>query len=79
MWTQQKHRKHPSFIMYSAMMHFRDRILQEKEYPREVLEKLDKPARGSAKSYEMPTRIDRELSVLSAFDGVAFLGSLIGA
>ncbi len=78
-WARQKHSKHPSFILYFAMWHFRDKILQEKEYPREVLEKLDPLPRGSARSYEMPSRIDRELVMLSPFEGATFLGTLIGA
>jgi hypothetical protein len=79
LWARQKYLKYPGFIFYFAMWHFRDRVLQEKEYSREVLETRDPAPRSSARSYEMPDPINRELAVLSTFEGIAFLGSLIAA
>ena len=40
LWARQKEMKHPSFILYFAMWHYRDKALHEKGYIREVLEKL---------------------------------------
>jgi len=48
--------KYPSFILYSAMWHFRDKILHEKEYSRWSAEK-QKPL---SKSFDSTNEITKK-------------------
>lgn len=77
-WSRQKE-IYPSFILYFAMWHFRDKVIQEKGYSREVLGKQNIPDINAARVEEITTKINQEIIKLSTFEGVAFLGSLIGA
>lgn len=76
LWLRQKQMKHPDFILYFAIWHFRDKALHDKKYSREVSKK---PLETSYDTVtEITNQINRELDELTAFEGVAFLGSLIG-
>ena len=78
-WIRQKGMKFPSSILYFAVWHFRDRVLQEQEYAREVVEKSKIAESNSARVFEIIDPLQRELLKFSAFEGVEFVGSLIGA
>ena len=79
MWARQKEMKHPDFILYFAMWHFRNKTLHEKEYFREVLEKLTVTGINYDRVTEITNKINREIDELTAFEGVTFLGCLMGA
>ena len=78
-WTRQKGMKSPSSILYFAVWHFRDRVLQEQGYVREVIEKPMTAEIKSAKVREIIDPLNREIYKFSAFEGVEFVGRLIGA
>ena len=78
-WIRQKGMKSPSSILYFAVWHFRDRVLQEQEYAREVVEKSKIAEVNSASVFEIIDPLQRELVKFSTFEGVEFVGSLIGA
>lgn len=61
------------------MWHFRDKVLQEKGYVREVIEKPIIAEIKSARVREIIDPLNREILKFSAFEGVEFVGSLIGA
>ena len=78
-WIRHKGMKSPSSILYFAVWHFRDRVLQEKGYVREIIEKPMIAEGNSARVSEIVDPISREIDKFSAFEGVEFVGSLIGA
>ncbi len=78
-WIRQKGMNSPSSILYFAVWHFRDRVLQEKGYVREVIEKPMIAEIKSAKVREIIDPLNREIYKFSPFEGVEFVGSLIGA
>jgi hypothetical protein len=78
-WARRKGMKYPSSILYFVVWHFRDKVIQEQGYVREVLEK---PAIADINSQRVKKIVDqlmRQIHELSAFEGVTFVGSLIGA
>jgi hypothetical protein len=77
-WIRQKGMKSPSSILYFVVWHFRDRVLQEQEYAREVVEKSRIAESNSPKVFEIIDPLQRELDKFSTFEGVEFVGSLIG-
>ncbi len=79
LWSHQKQMKHPDFILYCAIWHFRDKTLHDKKYSREVPEDIKILGTDYDKVTEITNQINREIDDLTAFEGVAFLGSLIGA
>jgi hypothetical protein len=78
-WIRQKGMKSPSSILYFVVWHFRDRVLQEQEYSREVVEKSRIAEPNSARVFEIIDPLQRELVKFSTFEGVEFVGGLIGA
>lgn len=78
-WAQQKEMKYPSFILYFAMWHFRDKILHEKEYSRWSAEKQKPLSKSFDSTNEITKKISRNIDELTVFEGVEFLGNLIGA
>jgi hypothetical protein len=79
-WIRHKGMKSPSSILYFVVWHFRDSVLREKEYVREVIEKQRIVHQvNSAKVSEIVDPISREINEFSAFEGTEFVGSLIGA
>jgi hypothetical protein len=78
-WTRQKGLKSPSSILYFVVWHFRDKVLQEKGYVREVIETPMIAGIKSAKVSEIIDPLNREIHKFSAFEGVEFVGNLIGA
>ena len=78
-WMRQKGLKSPNSILYFAVWHFRDKVLQESGYVREVIEKRRIAEVNSARVFEIIDPLYRELDKFSALEGVEFVGSLIGA
>ena len=78
-WIRQKGMKSPSSILYYVVWHFRDRVLREQEYVREVGEKSKIAEVNSARVFEIFDPLQRELIKFSAFEGVEFVGKVIGA
>jgi hypothetical protein len=78
-WIRQKGMKSPHSILYFVVWHFRDKVIQEKEYVREVLEKPMIAQIKSAKVQEILDPLNQEIFKFSASEGVEFVGSLIGA
>ena len=78
-WIHQKGMKSPSSILYFVVWHFRDRVLQDQEYVREVVEKQKIAEVNSARIFEIIDPLNREIDKFSAFEGVEFVGSIIGA
>jgi len=78
-WLLRNRRKRQSSVLYFVVWHFRDRVIQEREYTREILEKPNNANPTSTKVKEIIDPLSREIHKFSAFDGVEFVGSLIGA
>ena len=78
-WIQQKGMKSPSSILYFVVWHFRDRVLQENAYVREIIEKPIVTEIKSTRVQEIIDPLNREIHKFSAFEGAEFVGSLIGA
>jgi hypothetical protein len=78
-WIRQKGMKSPNSILYFAVWHFRDRVIQEKEYLRGVIEKPMIAEIKFAKVHQIIDPLNREIYKFSALEGVEFVGSLIGA
>jgi hypothetical protein len=78
-WIRQKGMKSPSSILYYVVWHFRDRVLLEQEYVREVGETSQIAEVNSARVFEIVDPLQRELDKFSTFEGVEFVGSIIGA
>ena len=79
MWARQKEMKYPSFILYFAMWHFRDKTLHEKEYSRWSTEKQKLLSKIFDSTNEITKKINRNIDALTVFEGIEFLGNLIGA
>jgi len=79
LWLRQKQMKYPDFILYFAIWHFRDKTLHNKKYSREILKDVKVLGTDYDKVTEITNQINREIDELTAFDGVIFLGDLIGA
>ena len=79
MWARQKEMKYPSFILYFGMWHFRDKVLREKGYSRSSLDMQIVLRRNFDRVNEITNRINQDIGKSTAFEGVALLGSLIGA
>lgn len=77
-WSRQKEMKHPDFILYFAMWHFRNITLHKKQYDRDHQKKIP-VNRNYAKETEISQKIIQEINALTVFDGIALLGNLIGA
>jgi hypothetical protein len=67
--------KHPGFILYFVMWHFRDKTLNEKGYSRDASNKGI--LRNSGNSKNVIDEINQALDGLHPFDGAEFLGTLI--
>ena len=78
-WIRHKGLKSPNSILYFVVWHFRDIVLQEREYIREVVEKPMITGIKSEKVREIIDPLTREIHNFSAFEGVEFVGRLIGA
>ena len=78
-WTRQKGMKSPSSILYYVVWHFRDRVLREQEYVRDVGETSKIADVNSAKVFEIIDPLQRELIKFSTFGAVEFVGKVIGA
>lgn len=76
LWLRQKEMKHPGFILYFVMWHFRDKTLNEKGYSRDVSKKGVLSKSGNSKV--VIDEINRDLDRLHPLDGAEFLGTLIG-
>lgn len=79
MWARQKEMKFPSFILYFGIWHFRDKVLHEKSYSRNLLVKQKALSINCDRVKEITDKINRFIGESTVFEGVAFLGSLIGA
>lgn len=81
LWLHQKERKHPNFMFYFVMWHFRDETLREREYSRAEFAYIS--TLTSSKNYKnaknILNEINKDLRKLSSFDNVEFLGRLIGS
>lgn len=77
LWLQQRKMKRPDFILYFAIWHFRDKTLHDKKYFRDASDILSET--NYDKVTDITNQINREFDELTAFEGVAFLGNLIGA
>ena len=78
-WIHQKGMKSSSSILYFVVWHFRDKVIQEKGYVREVAVKPMIAGIKSGKVNEIIDPLTREIHKFSAFEGVEFVGSLIAA
>lgn len=78
-WIRRKGMKSHSSVLYFVVWHFRDRVLQEKEYVREVVERPMIAGITSAKVRDIIDPLTREIHKFSAYEGIEFLGCLIGA
>src|SRR4030095_10906439 len=77
--VRQREMKYPSFILYFAMWHFRDKILHEKEYSRWSTEKQKVLSKSFDSTNEIINKINRDMDASTVFEGIEFLGNLIGA
>ena len=64
-WMRQKGIKSPGSILYFVVWHFRDRVLQEQEYVREVVEKSRIAEVNSARVFEIIDPLNREIDKFS--------------
>jgi hypothetical protein len=78
-WIHQKEMKSPNSILFFGVWHFRDKVVQEQEYVREAADRLKIAQVNSAKVFELIDPLNRELDKFSVFEGVEFVGSMIGA
>jgi len=78
-WMRQKEMEYPSFILYFAMWHFRNKLLHEKEYSRWSAEEQKLLSKSFDSANEIIKIINRRIDELSVFEGIEFLGNLIGA
>jgi hypothetical protein len=78
-WVWQKEMKYPGFILYFAMLYYRDEILRQNLHQRQssVEKAINSPESDYLKNIEI--LINQDLDQLSPFDGVRFLGELMGA
>jgi len=79
MWARQKTMKYPGFMLYFAIWHFRDKTLQEKEYSREPFKGQQVLDKNYDKANKITNKINRYIDGLTVFEGVEFLGRLMGA
>ena len=79
LWIRQKEMKYPSFILYFAIWHFRNKTLQERAFSRDAFERQTANSTKHDSLNNITNEINRDLDQLSAFDSVVFLGELIGA
>lgn len=78
MWARQKTMKYSSFMLYFAIWHFRDKTLYEKEYSREYFKDQKVLDKTYDKANKITNKINRYIDELTVFEGVEFLGRLIG-
>jgi len=78
LWLRQKEMKHPSFIIYFVMWHFRNKTLQERGYSRELFEKELTSSKNRTMANDLINEIKQDISELAPFEGVEALGRLIG-
>jgi hypothetical protein len=74
-WIQQRKMKHPDMIFFFIMMEIRDNTLRARSYQRNI-----KSNKSNFKNQEQIVKsIGQDIVQLSTFEGIAFLGELIGA
>jgi hypothetical protein len=78
-WARQKEMKYPNFIFLYIMWYFIKQIVQSRAFQRENTEQKTVEKRIFRGEGATVAGILHDISQLSVFDGVSFLGVLIGA